>query len=256
MLTRTLTFIALGLVALQAPLFAKGPEAVPFPLPPNEYFLDKLPPPPDKDSAQDKADMAYSILLQSQAGPDEIQHATAVAADFKVFSFSEVIGTDFKKANYPETAAFFKRLDATANIPKNFIKDHYGRVRPYLAHPGEVKQLVPADSGFSYPSGHVTRAELSALVLAQLDPAQKGAILNFVDQVAKDRIVGGMHNRSDTCASQLLGAMIFEELMKEPDFVAALNALKAKEWAAQPQAAGAPAASASPAPVASASPSP
>lgn len=244
MLPRTLAFIALGLAVLQVPVFAKGPAAEPFPLPANEYFLEKLPPPPDKDSALDKADIALSALIQAQATPEQIQHATMVATDLKVFTFSEVIGSSFTKANYPETAAFFKRLDATANIPKNFIKDHYARVRPYLAHPDQIKMLVPADAGFSYPSGHVTRAELAALVLAQLDPAQKGAILDFVDRVAKDRIVGGMHYRSDTTGSMLLGAMVYDELMKEPDFVAALNALKAEEWAQQPQAA--PAASASP----------
>jgi len=215
-----------------APAAAKAPA--PWPLPPNDFFLGKIPPPPAKDSAEDQADVAYSVQVQATAPPAQIKQAVDIAVNLSVFSFSEVLGANFTKANYPLTAAFFKRLDATANIPKNFIKDHYARVRPYLAHPDQVKQLVPVDSGYSYPSGHVTRAELTALALGYLDPEKKDALLGFVDQVAADRIIGGMHYRSDTAESKVLGQLVFAELMKEPEFVAALDALKAKEWAQMP----------------------
>jgi len=211
---------------------AKAPA--PWPLPANDYFLGKIPPPPAKDSPEDQADLAYSVQAQAAATPAQIKQAVDIAVNLSVFSFSEVLGANFTKANYPLTAGFFKRLDATANIPKNFIKDHYARARPYLAHPGQVKQWVPVDTGYSYPSGHVTRAEVTALTLGYLDPAKKDALLGFVDEVAADRIIGGMHYRSDTAASKVLGQLVFAELMKEPEFVAALDALKAKEWAQAP----------------------
>jgi acid phosphatase (class A) len=211
---------------------AKAPA--PWPLPANDYFLGKIPPPPAKDSPEDQADLAYSVQAQAAATPAQIKQAVDIAVNLSVFSFSEVLGVNFTKANYPLTAGFFKRLDATANIPKNYIKDHYARARPYLAHPDQVKQLVPVDTGYSYPSGHVTRAELTALTLGYLDPEKKDALLGFVDQVAADRIIGGMHYQSDTAESKVLGRLVFEELMKEPEFVAALDALKAKEWAQMP----------------------
>jgi acid phosphatase (class A) len=211
---------------------AKGPAT--WPLPPNDYFLGKIPPPPAKGSADDQADLAYSVQEQAQTTPAQIAQATDIAVNLNVFSFSAVLGGDFTKANYPKTAVFFKRLEATVNIPKNYLKDHYARVRPYLAHPDQVKQLVPVDSGYSYPSGHVARAEADALALAYLDPEKKDALAGFVDRVATDRIVGGMHYRSDTAESKVLGQLVFAELMKEPDFVAALDALKAKEWATEP----------------------
>jgi acid phosphatase (class A) len=211
---------------------AKAPT--PWPLPANDYFLGKIPPPPAKDSPADQADLAYSVQVQAAATPAQIKQAVDIAVNLSVFSFSEVLGAKFTKANYPLTAAFFKRLDATANIPKNYLKDHYARARPYLAHPDQVKQWVPVDTGYSYPSGHVTRAELTALTLGYLDPDKKDALLGFVDQVAADRIIGGMHYRSDTAESKVLGQLVFAELMKEPKFVAALDALKAKEWAQAP----------------------
>jgi len=215
--------------------WAKEPAPEPWPLPPNDYFLQQIPPPPAAGSAGDEADLAYSLAVQAGATPGQIAHAVTTAG-FDVFIFSEVLGPKFTATNYPKTAAFFKKLEVTANGPKNFLKDHFGRLRPVDGHKDLVKQNVPYEAGFSYPSGHSTRSWLYALVLGQLDPAQKDAFVRCAVQVGWDRILGGMHYQNDVVASRTLSQLIYDALMKEPDFVQALNALKTEEWTPVPSA--------------------
>ena len=174
-------------------------------------------------------DLKISQTTQSAATPEQIAHAN-LTSGFNVFTFSEVLGPRFSEAAYPKTAVFFKRLEMTANGPKNFLKDTFRRMRPFLAHPETIRRLVPEEGGFSCPSGHSTRSRLDARVLGLLDPAKKEALIACGDQIAMDRVVGGMHYRSDVLASWKLGDLLFDELMKDPGFVSALSELKKEEW--------------------------
>lgn len=229
-------FLAIACIAGLMPLASAGVQ--PWPLPPDDWFLARIPPPCAAGSEKDAGDLKFSRTLQAGATPNQIAHAKATSG-FNVFSFSEVLGSGFSEASYPKTAGFFRKLEATANAPKNFLKDTFRRTRPFLAHPESIRRLVPDEAGFSYPSGHSTRSRLMARVLGELDPSKKAALLKCGDQIAMDRVVGGMHYRSDVEASWKLGDLVFEELMKEPEFVAALAALKKAEWStSRPKASG------------------
>ena len=201
----------------------------PWPLPANSWFLARIPPPFATGSAEDVEDLKFSQQTQARATPEQISHAN-VTDGFNVFTFSEVLGPGFSAAMYPKTAAFFRRLEATANVPKNFLKDTFRRERPFLSHPEAIRRLVPEEGGFSYPSGHSTRSRLDALVLCKLDPTNKAALVAFGDQVAMDRVIGGMHYLSDVRASWKLGDLLFDELMKDPGFISAVSELKQSEW--------------------------
>jgi len=228
--------IALLLLAafVFAPIALSKPQ--PWPLPPDDYFLQRVPAPPEKGGAGETADYDYSLAVQAGAQPDQIAHAQVTAA-FDVFTFAEVLGPKFTAANYPLTATFFKRLEVTSSGPKNFLKDHYGRLRPIDAHRDTVKEIQPYEAGYSYPSGHSTRSWLYALVLGQLDPPDRHAFLRSAAGVGWDRILGGMHYQSDVIASRTLAQLIYSALMEEPDFVKALGELRTSEWTPPPVAA-------------------
>jgi len=201
----------------------------PWPLPPDSYFLERLPKPPAPDSRDDLADRNASIALQKNAAPDEIAHAEAFSK-FDVFDFATVVGPNFTPVNFPRTAAFFARLQATADRPKNFIKDHYARPRPYLGHPEAIKQLVTPDTGYSYPSGHGTRSWLYARVLGELDPGHLEQFLKRANAIGQSRVLGGMHYLSDIAASHKLADLLFTSLMSEPEFRSQLETLRLQEW--------------------------
>jgi len=223
------TRLLLTLSLVVGTLSAEARDLTPWKLPPNEWFLPRIPAPCAPGTAADLADLEFSRKTQAAATPDQIAHANATSR-FTVFAFSEVLGPGFTPAAYPLTAAFFERLAETANGPKNFLKDTFRRKRPFREHPESIKRLVQDEDGFSYPSGHSTRSRLFARVLGELDPAKRKAFLRCGDRIANDRIIGGMHYRSDVLASWKLGDLLFDELIKDHGFLADLAALKNSEW--------------------------
>jgi acid phosphatase (class A) len=221
---------ALILIALLLPFTLQAQEKpLPWTLPPNESFLSIVPPPPTSDSIQEKTDLDVILGAQDHPSAEQIAHAER-SVGYTVFTYSEVLGSDFNAASHPKTAAFFKRIDATANIPKDFLKTTYHRERPYKIYPGLVKELVTEEKGFTYPSGHSTRAWLGALVMGTLDPAHRNAYLSSALQVSNDRVVGGMHYPEDTKQARVLAEAIYADLMKNQDFKHDLEELRASEF--------------------------
>lgn len=226
MRTAALSLAAAYVVAGAAGLHAAPPA---WPLPPDSYFLGKVPPPPVTGGFRDRADQRFSRQVQHVAFKSDVDQAQRFVK-FTVFSFADVLGPQFTAKNFPATAAFFKKLEATANGPKNFIKDHYARIRPYLAHPTVIQRLITPDDGYSYPSGHATRSWLYARVLSQLDPKDSRRFLEQAKAIARSRVLGGMHYKSDIAASRILADLIFQQLMTQPGFRADLYRLKKTEW--------------------------
>jgi acid phosphatase (class A) len=219
--------ISAGILSLQA-----GEEKS-WTIPAAETFQEIVPPPPLAGSPADRADLDGVEGLQASATKEMVEHAEKSVA-FTVFNFAEVRGREFKADSFPKTAAFFKKLESTVNPPKNWLKDHYHRERPFVAHPDLVKKLVTSETGFSYPSGHSLRAWLDALVLGELDPAHRADYLGCAWQVNIDRIIGGMHYPSDTSASRSLAEALFGDLMADSEFRNELEELKKSEFQIKP----------------------
>ena len=201
----------------------------PWKLEDNGSFLNLIPAPPSLESSAEKADLDGVISLQNKVSSDALAHAEK-SVDFNVFSFSEVLGPDFTKESHQKTANFFDRLEVTIDQPKNFLKDFYHRIRPYRAFPDQVKELVIKEDGYSYPSGHATRAWLYALVLGTLAPDHRSDFLSTAMQVCQDRVIGGMHYPSDVLESRILAEEIFRELLDDKSFMSDLEKLRREEW--------------------------
>jgi acid phosphatase (class A) len=232
---KALLRFALLACVLASPLRAKdAPPPTPWITPSLDVLLAQVPPAPTAGSPADRADLDYTLAIQADANPDLLRRAEIVALYFNVFSYSQVLGPKFTPDAYPKTHAFFKQLDATTNVSKNLLKDHFARPRPVDAHKGLVKQLVPYEAGYSYPSGHSARAWLDALVLGQLDPGDRLAFLRQAALVGYYRVLGGMHYQSDVIASRTLAEYLFAQLQADPAFTKALADLQAAEWATPP----------------------
>ena len=83
----------------------------------------------------------------------------------------------------------------------------------------------------SYPSGHATMGFAMAVVLAQLSPQRAPAFMARAAEYADNRLVCGMHFRSDVVAGQALGTAMALKLMAtpafQPEFDAAAREMKA-----------------------------
>lgn len=223
---------------LSGPFQSPGQEAAParnplprtaWPLPPLDYFVEHLPPPPRPGSFRDRMDLNDVVLRQKAATDDDLISIQQTYL-FNVFYFSNVLGPDFNPDKFPKTAAFFAKLAGTATAVVGGLKNYYRRPRPFEGHPDQVQLKVKNEPGFGYPSGHTARSRLAAFVMAELAPEYKRQFFAASEQVATDRILAGEHYLTDLEAGRRLGKSLFLLLSEDPQFQADLAELKAAEW--------------------------
>jgi len=137
------------------------------------------------------------------------------------------------KKRYPKQA-WPKQQQFLDKVEKQLTdaKDTFNRKRPFEITK-KTKLFVPIESTPSYPSGHSTRATLWALVLAQIFPDQKDALMARARQVGDDRVLGGVHFPSDVEAGRKLAAAIADQMLTDPDFQSQLAAAKTECLAKQ-----------------------
>jgi len=220
-----LTLCLLLLVA--APLFAEGYYLAPDR--PDGVAL--LAPPPAPGSAEEAADLASARAVFNGRTPAETARA-AKDSNLSIFLFAPAIGPFFQPGKLPKTEALFKKVKKDITEPIDIPKDHWQRRRPYQLD--EHLSLGPPEPSYGYPSGHSTRGTVQALVLAELFPDRKEAILAIGRNLGWDRVLIGKHFPTDIYAGRVLGQAIVRELLASPAFQHDLAEAKAGVQAAQP----------------------
>ncbi|MDK4703173.1 MULTISPECIES: acid phosphatase [unclassified Rhizobium] len=216
-------------VGLASPVFAE--DAKPFADAKEINLLDLLPPPPANDSAQMKAELGEILTIQVTRTPEMAARAVADAEE-NVWRFSDVIDNPkFTKENLPKFSAFFDRVVETEGAVVDPAKDVWKRPRPHL-YSDLVKPIVPLSKSGSYPSGHTTVGTLMGIVLANMVPEKRAAIMARAWEYGHNRIVGGIHYASDIEAGRIAGTVIAETIMTHEDYKTEYEGAKAELRAA------------------------
>jgi acid phosphatase (class A) len=108
------------------------------------------------------------------------------------------------------------------------LKKDYSRKRPFLYIDG-LTPCVTKEMSNSFPSGHTMVSRVVALVLGDIFPTRKDAFMSRADEVAEDRVLGGVHHPSDIEAGKKAGDEIYALLQKSAEYGKELAA--AKQWA-------------------------
>ena len=189
-----------------------------------------LAPPPVAGSAEEAADLASVRAVVKARTPAE--EARAIKdANLSIFLFEPAIGPLLKPDKLPKTEALFLKVktDLTGSIEA--VKQHWKRRRPYEVD--EHLSAGPPESDYGYPSAHSTRGIVQALILAELFPQQKEAILEMGRNLGWDRVLLGKHFPTDIYAGRVLGQALVRELLTSPAFQHDLAEAKAEVRAAQ-----------------------
>ena len=189
-----------------------------------------LAPPPEAGSAEEAADLASARAIFNGRTPAETARA-AKDSSISIFLFAPAIGPFFQSGKLPKTEALFKKVKKDIGVPIDIPKDHWKRRRPYPLN--EHLSLSPPEPSYGYPSGHSTRGTVQALLLAELFPEQKAAILEIGRNIGWDRVLIGKHFPTDIYAGRVLGKAIVHELLASPAFQHDLAEAKAEVQAAQ-----------------------
>ena len=184
-----------------------------------------LPPPPVAGSVEAVADLDAILNAQTTRGEADV---TRVKAESKLSpaAFQSVLGADFTAENFPQ---IYSLLEDAAQDSKQFstkAKEYFLRTRPKLAD-ARVQPAVHGDVDPSYPSGHATRAMMSARILCEIAPDKKDALLDRGEEIGWDRVITGVHYPSDVYTGEVLGQALAHAMIKNDEFQARLA--KAKE---------------------------
>ena len=224
-------FLTLCLLLVAGSLFADGYYLAPG----HPDGVALLAPPPAAGSAEEAADLASARAVFKGRTPAE--EARAVKDDsLALFLFSPAIGPFFQPGKLPKTEALFKKVKQDIGDAINVPKNHWKRRRPYQMDDSLV--LGAPEKSFGYPSGHSARGTVYAMVLAEVFPEQKEAILAVGRDIGWDRVLIGKHFPTDIYAGRVLARAIVRELQASPAFQHDLAEAKAEAQSAlQPEAA-------------------
>ncbi|HVU99852.1 MAG TPA: phosphatase PAP2 family protein [Verrucomicrobiae bacterium] len=189
-----------------------------------------LPPPPVPGTAEYQADL--NTVRAAYHGRTDADTARVLKDASLAFSiFEPAIGPAFDLSKLPKTEAFLKRVKKDVGGTINVPKDFYKRKRPYQVDPALF--FGRPEPSFSYPSGHSTRGTLYSLLLAELFPEHRDAILAMGCTIGWDRVQLGVHFPTDIYAGRVLGKALMHELMASKRFQHDLAEAKAEIAAAE-----------------------
>ena len=131
----------------------------------------------------------------------------------------------FAEPRPPEVKAFFERVASDLDEAANIMKNRYRRIRPYNAYP-DAKPCIRKSGSFSYPSGHSLFARVFADVLGDIMPERKDEFIRKADEIAGDRVIGGVHYPSDIAAGKIFGDEFHTQLLKNPAYLQDIEKIK------------------------------
>ena len=189
-----------------------------------------LPPPPANDSAQTMKELGEVLTIQVTRTPEMVARAQADDAE-EIWRFADVVGAKFDKASLPKTAAFFDRIAATEGAVVDPAKKIFNRPRPYIVS-DLVKPVLDQSKSGAWPSGHATVGTIMGIVLSNMIPERRAAIMARAREFGENRVVAGMHLPGDIEVGRIAGTVIAETIMQRDDFKSEFDAAKAELRAA------------------------
>jgi acid phosphatase (class A) len=194
-----------------------------------------LPPPPAVDSVDAKAEFQELHDIAKRSSPEMIAMAKRDAENETPTLFNTAVGFDI--AALPQTSKLLSLVAGEEDADSKVAKTYFHRDRPYAAEPSlkTCTPIKPGKAANSYPSGHASLAFSVGIVLASLIPSRSQAILARASEYAENRLVCGVHFRSDIVAGQQFGTILALRLMQNPQFQAQMDGARGELNAAHPE---------------------
>jgi acid phosphatase (class A) len=197
-------------------------------------FKTLLQPPPADNSDQWKAEIDQMLKLQAGRTDADVKRIES-ESKMTPFIFSTALGSWFNPDDLPVTAKFLTKVMKDSAEVVSTAKDDFQRIRPYKTD-SRLHPCSDKEKSYSYPSSHSTRAVTITLVLSEILPDQKKAIMAEGMQIGDDRVLAGQHYPSDVAAGRILAKAIFDKMEQDPKFIKDLNEAKAECALKEPQA--------------------
>jgi acid phosphatase (class A) len=177
-----------------------------------------LPPPPANDSPQTRSELDEVLQLQRERTPQDVEYARA-NIEIGVPQFAGALGDEagLKQALPATVKALFDQARADEKKLLDAAKMHFDRPRP-VALDARIQPCLEPIVNMAYPSGHATWVFMTAVLLADMVPERREAIWARAEDFARQRLVGGVHYRSDIDAGRIAGTVIAAFMLASPGY--------------------------------------
>ena len=204
------------------------------------YFTDSqmpdltviLPGPPDSTSMDFARDMnkymAGKAMRHTERGRLAAAHSGYNISMVTTY-FSEPYGMTISNETTPALYFLLESTLVTGEVAMGRIKRYYKRQRPCLRYkePTGSGEVFP-ETSYSYPSGHTIRGWLTAMVLAEINPAVRNQVFALAQEYCENRVIVGAHWQSDVEAGIAAAGIYMAMLHSNAEFLEDMRAAKAE----------------------------
>jgi len=160
-------------------------------------FVAIFPPPPPADSAATRAELDDLLTLQSKRTDAEVNAArrdrkTEVERFYGALGFAPGADPDL-----PLLLGLAERVEDEIRPYVRAAKDRFRRLRPYEIEERMKPCIANVRGDLSYPSGHASFGYVMAYLLEELVPEREAELMARADEFARQRMVCGVHFKSD-----------------------------------------------------------
>lgn len=189
-----------------------------------------LAPPPADRSPTQAGELDRLRQIQASRTEDRLRQAQDDEDHEDVGAFAKVLGPKFDIEHLPATRAVLDIVQNDASVAASMAKTAFHRHRPWIFDPsltGCTRGKKP-DPLTSYPSGHAVFGYAEAVVLANLLPNKKEAIMSRAMDYGYSRLVCEVHYPTDVAAGAVLGIDVGALLIDAPAMQGRLKAARAE----------------------------
>ncbi|MFY8142439.1 MAG: acid phosphatase [Caulobacter sp.] len=197
---------------------------------------DHLPPPPAKGSEAALRDREIFRATRALKDTPRWSLAQEDNVEEKVLDgYACALGVTPSFERNPKLAATLLRMSRDVRSAVAGPKLKYRRPRPYFSEEGPIciKRSLGLALSPDYPSGHATWGWSVGLVLAEVAPDRREAILARAQAYGESRVVCGVHNMSSVEAGRMNAENLLSALKSSDAFKADLAAARAELDAAR-----------------------
>jgi acid phosphatase (class A) len=181
-------------------------------------FAALLPAPPAANSPDSRRELDELLELQRRRTDAEV---AAARADRKkdVSRFYAALGfTPEDTPSLPKLKSLTDDVEADVGKYVRGPKERFRRLRPYEIEAHLEPCIGNVQGDLSYPSGHATYGYVMAYLLGEFVPERRAALLARADEFARQRLVCGVHFRSDIEAGRVGARALVGMLHGSADF--------------------------------------
>lgn len=197
---------------------------------------DHLPPPPAKGSPAEQRDREIFRATRTMKDTPRWSLAQEDNVEEKILDgYACALGVAPTLEKNPKLAATLLRMSRDVRSAVAGPKLKYRRPRPYFSEEGPIciKRSLGLALSPDYPSGHATWGWSVGLLLAELAPDRREAILARAKAYGESRVVCGVHNMSSVEAGRMNAENLLAALKSSDAFRADLAAARAELDAAR-----------------------